>query len=320
MELLYFFERIRNPFFDFIFSMITHIGEETFFLVLAILFFWCINKREGYYILTVGLVGTVINQGLKLAFRVDRPWVKDPSFHPVESAIPEATGYSFPSGHTQNAAGTFGAIAVFAKRNWARIVCICILTAVGLSRMYLGVHTPLDVGVSLLVAAALVFGLAPAFSTEERFHKFMPYIAVASVLLAIGLAVFSFTQSPVGIDAANLESARKNSATLAGCMSGVLLVYPLDRFVTKFETGAAWYSQILKLAIGLGVVLAIKSGLKSPLEMLFGNVYLARGVRYFLIVAFAGALYPFFFKYFAKLRISALDVLTDKIKVRMKKK
>ena len=59
MEFLYLLESIRNPVFDFIFGTITHIGEETVFLVLAIFFFWCVNKREGYYILTVGLVGTV---------------------------------------------------------------------------------------------------------------------------------------------------------------------------------------------------------------------------------------------------------------------
>ena len=68
MSFLYFLESIRNPVLDFFFSLITHIGEETVFLVVAIFFFWCVSKREGYYILTVGLVGTVANQLMKLAF------------------------------------------------------------------------------------------------------------------------------------------------------------------------------------------------------------------------------------------------------------
>ena len=313
MKLLYLLESIRNPVFDFFFSTITHIGEETFFLVLAILFFWCVNKREGYYILTVGLVGTVINQGLKLACRIDRPWVKDPSFHPVESAVPEATGYSFPSGHTQNAAGTFGSIALFARRNAMRIASVVIIALVSFSRMYLGVHTPLDVAVSLAVAAVLVFGLYPVFSSEGRFERFMPFVISGAVLLSVALAVYSFTVDPTGIDGANHASAMKNSATLLGCMAGLLLVYPIDRFVTKFETGGKWYAQVIKLALGLLVVLGIKSGLKSPLEALFGNVYVARGIRYFLIVAFAGAVYPAFFKFFAKMRISFLDKLAEKI-------
>ena len=101
MELLYLFEKIRNPILDFFFSTVTHIGEETFFLAFAILFFWCVNKREGYYILITGLFGTILNQFLKLFCKVPRPWVKDPNFTVVESAVEEATGYSFPSGHTQ---------------------------------------------------------------------------------------------------------------------------------------------------------------------------------------------------------------------------
>ena len=51
MDFLRLLEKIRNPFFDFFFSLITRIGEETVFLVIAILIFWCINKREGYYVL-----------------------------------------------------------------------------------------------------------------------------------------------------------------------------------------------------------------------------------------------------------------------------
>ena len=73
MEFLYFLEGIRNPVFDFIFSLITHLGEETLFLVLAIFVFWCVDKRGGYYVLMTGLIGTVVNQWLKLAFRIHRP-------------------------------------------------------------------------------------------------------------------------------------------------------------------------------------------------------------------------------------------------------
>ena len=43
MDFLYFLQGIRNPGFDFFFELITKLGEETFFLVIAILFFWCIN-------------------------------------------------------------------------------------------------------------------------------------------------------------------------------------------------------------------------------------------------------------------------------------
>ena len=315
MEFLRLLESIRNPFFDFIFSLITHLGEETVFLAVAIFIFWCVNKREGYYVLVTGLIGTVINQALKLTFRIDRPWVKDPNFTIVESARAEATGFSFPSGHTQNVAGTFGGIATFAKRRRTKIFFFVIVALVAFSRMYLGVHTPYDVAASLLIASLLLFVLYPIFSDEERFHRAMPYVIAVSALLSLALIIFVnlLPESGFAADAlSNLESGRKNGATLFGCMIGLAVVYPIDRFYVRFTTEGVWYSQLIKLAVGLGIVLGLKAGLKTPLEWSVGLFtdspeYIARGIRYFLIVIFAGTVWPFCFKYLVKIKISALD-------------
>jgi hypothetical protein len=112
-------------------------------------------------------------------------------------------------------------------------------------------------------------------------------------------------------DLANLASAKKNAATLSGCLVGLALVYPLDRFVIKFDTKGRWYAQVIKFAVGVGIVLGIKSGLSKPLVVLFGNEYVARAVRYFLIVAFAGGIWPLTFKFFEKLRIEKLEKFTE---------
>ena len=312
MKLLYLIEKIRCPILDFLFSMITHIGEETVFLALALVFFWCVSKREGYYLLIVGLVGTIINQALKLTFKIPRPWVKDPSFTIVESARAEATGYSFPSGHTQNVAGTFGSIGRWSDKNYMRIISVVLIVLVGFSRMYLGVHTPLDVVVSLGIATILVFGLYPFFKTEERFNKFMPYVVAVSFVIALSLLLFVFLHPEEGVDATNLASGKKNGSTLFGCTLGLIPVYFVDRKYIKFETKAPWYSQIMKLTAGLVLVLLMKSVLSSPLVSLFGNEYVARAVRYFLIVIFAGIIWPLTFKFFSNLKISALDRLFKK--------
>jgi hypothetical protein len=56
----------------------------------------------------------------------------------------------------------------------------------------------------------------------------------------------------------------------------------------------------LKTALGLGLVLAVKAGLKTPLNMLFGELP-GRAVRYFLIVIVAGLLWPMTFRWWNKL-------------------
>jgi len=317
MKFLYFLSELHNPVTDFFFSAITYIGDETVFLAVAILFFWCINKREGYYILITGLIGTLINQFLKIICRIPRPWVRDPAFKDrvISSAIEGAGGYSFPSGHTQNVAGTFGAVGLFARKNWLRITAVTVIVLVSFSRMYLGVHTPADVGVSLLIAAVLVFGLYPIFKDEDRFHKAMPVIILISAILSLGFLIYTAALSPDGLDPHNYESARKNAATLFGCMLGLCIVYPLDTYKIKFSNGGVWYSRVLKLVIGLAIVLGVKSGLSKPLESLFGlfleDPYLvARATRYSLIVMVAGVIWPLTFGFFERLHIGFMDRFT----------
>ncbi len=312
MPFLYFLESIRNPVLDWIFDTITHLGEETFFLVIAIFFFWCVNKREGYFILITGLVGTIVNQVAKLFFRIPRPWDLDPKFDIIESAREEATGYSFPSGHTQNIAGTYGSICAHNPKKWKTALCVTIIALVAFSRMYLGVHTPLDVVTSLVVALGLILLLRPVFASEENMNKFMPWVVIASVVLSVGFLAYVLAISgDTTLNPDNYKSGLKNAHTLLGCTVALIPVYILDRKIIKFETDARWYVQIIKLAIGLGGVLAIKAGLSSPLTALFGNEYIARAVRYFLIVMFAGSVWPLTFKWFSKLRIGFMEKFTS---------
>ena len=323
MEFLRILEGLRTGVGDFFFSTVTHVGEEVFFLAIAILFYWCISKRQGYYILMTGVVGSVINQWLKIICRIPRPWILDPNFKPVGDAVAEATGYSFPSGHTQNVAGTFGCIGRYNKQKWIKVSCVVLILLVSFSRMYLGVHTPLDVLTSLMVASALVFAFHFVFRTEESVNKYMFWVTIGAVVFSIGFIIYVFLLSEgnftTAADLANLASAKKNAATLAGCLVGLALVYPLDRFVIKFDTKGRWYAQVIKFAVGVGVVLAIKSGLSKPLVSLFGNEYVARAVRYFLIVAFAGGVWPLTFKFFERLRIEKLEKFTEWLVSKFKK-
>jgi undecaprenyl-diphosphatase len=157
MNFLHLLEGLRTPFLDTVMTLLTHLGEETLFMMVALVFFWCLDKHRGYYLLFVGFTGTVCIQILKMIFRVPRPWVLDPEFTIVESAREGATGYSFPSGHTQCATNVYGGIARSSKRRWVQIGGVILFLIVALTRMYLGVHTPLDVGVSLLLGIGLVF-------------------------------------------------------------------------------------------------------------------------------------------------------------------
>ncbi len=302
MEFLRFLEGLRTPFMDMVMSLITQLGDELFFMVIAITMFWCIDKRRGYYLLSVGFVGTVLNQFLKLVFRVPRPWVLDPDFTIVESAREAATGYSFPSGHTQNAVGTFGGVARSSKKRWVQIVSIVILLLVSFSRMYLGVHTPKDVGVSFVIAVVLLLVLYPLFLKMDEKPKMMYWMFGGMTMLGVAYLLFvTVYPFPADVDAANLASGTKNAYTLLGATLGVLVAYHVDRTHTNFSTKAPILGQILKVVIGLALTLAVKAGAKPVLNMLLNGHQAANLIRYFLMVIVAGVLWPMTFKWFAKI-------------------
>lgn len=302
MELLYALESIRTPFLDKLMGLVTNLGGEAVFIVAAIVVFWCLNKSCGYYMMTVGFAGTIINQFLKLWFRIPRPWVKDPNFTIVESARAEATGYSFPSGHTQNAFAVFGAPARFFKNTALRIVFILLIALTAFSRMYVGVHTPLDVGVSLIVGTILVFVIYPFFRDMDKSPKKVYIIFGIFIVLAAAFVAFvELYDFPADIDAENYASGLKNAYMILFCAIGLMLTFFIDTKYVRFHTQAVWWAQIIKVVVGLAILLALKSVLKAPLLALFGGHSIAHGVRYFIVILFAGIVWPMTFKFFAKL-------------------
>lgn len=302
MEVLYALEGLRTPLLDKLLGFVTNLGGETAFIAISIIVFWCFSKNCGFYMLTVGFAGTIVNQFLKLWFRIPRPWVKDPNFTIVESARAEATGYSFPSGHTQNAFATLGAPARYTDKGWLRAILIVLIILIPFSRMYVGVHTPLDVGISIIIGLILMFALYPMFrDMEEKPGRIYALFTVFIVLAVAFVAFVELYNFPADLDPYNYESGLKNAYMILFCAFGLLLVFHIDRKYMRFTTEAVWWAQIIKVVIGLGIALGIKAALKAPLLSLFGGHSVAHGVRYFILILFAGIVWPLTFKFFSKL-------------------
>lgn len=299
MNFLYVLEDLRMPVLNEIMLFVTRFGEETIFLIAALVMFWCVDKRKGYYILSVGLIGTVANQFMKLWFRIPRPWVLDDNFTIVEQAREAASGYSFPSGHTQSAVSTFGGIGFTTKNRWIRVICAVLVILVPFSRMYLGVHTPMDVLVAAATSIILIVVLEPVVFYKDG--RLLPYLL--AFMTAISLAYLGFVELypfPEAVDSTNLAAGTENAYTLLGALLGFLIVYIADEKWLHFPVNAVWWAQLLKLIFGLVIVLVIKSGLKSPLNILLGELP-GRLVRYFVVVVVAGIVWPLSFRWFGKL-------------------
>ena len=167
--------------------------------------------------------------------------------------------------------------------------------------MYLGVHTPADVGVSIVVAAALIFVLYPIVRKGCDNPKTMRMLFGSMLVTAFGyLAFVSFYSFPADVDMDNLAHGVKNAYTMLGCIAGVWTIWEIDRKLIRFETKAPLPVQAVKLGLGFALLLGIKAGLKAPLYALTGGHYAADFIRYFLMVVFAGSVWPLTFPWLKK--------------------
>ena len=193
LDILMYLQSIRNELLTSLFTFFTICTEVPVITVLTAMLYWCINKKAGQRIL-FALCGSLnINIGVKNFVKMARPI----GLKGLESLrIETATGYSFPSGHTQTATTFWSAMITQFKKAWVYIIGILMILGAGISRLYLAVHWPMDVIVGwffgivlsilfvkifdyiddsksyyILIGIMLIFGVCTYFIGGEDFYK-----------------------------------------------------------------------------------------------------------------------------------------------------
>ena len=292
MELLRMLQDIRNPILDVIFKLFTMCGEELVITAVICILFWCVNKKSAYMIAFSFFVSGLVIQGLKITFRVDRPWVRDSSIVPVDGSVKTATSYSFPSGHTQGGTALFVSISAILRRKWVMVVSSITIAGLMISRMYLGVHTPVDVLVSFVITFILTAVICAMYEKiEDADRKTKKIIAFVMAGVCVGLVIYDLILLNMGvIEYDNAGDCFKS----AGAGLGFCLGWYLETEYVKFDTKAIWWKQMVKLAIGMGVAIAIKSAPK----LISDSSFVVDVVRYFVTVLWITYLYPLIIKKF----------------------
>lgn len=176
-----YFYNLRTPMRNAVAVWITRLADreaQTLVTVVAVLFLLAVRKwRTGlWYGLTVLIGSNFLNSFVKNIFQRVRPEEID---HLVEQG-----GYAYPSGHAMGGVIVYGGLLFLLIRyfntkyrdwqigKWLLSLFIGLLIlAIGLSRIYLGVHFPSDViggfslGLSWLSLSIAIFGLS--FTWEE---------------------------------------------------------------------------------------------------------------------------------------------------------
>lgn len=289
MDFLRLLEGIRNPVLDSFFQWITYFGQEICILAVICLFYWCLDKKFAYRLGFIYFSAGLCIQTLKITFRIPRPWILDPEFHPVASAVPAATGYSFPSGHTQGGTCLFVPLALRSRKFWQKCLCILMFLAIGFSRMYLGVHTPKDVLTAMAVSlffTAIIWKFGDSLLEESRYTKMISVILLILSFLTAFYALLLFRQNIIEVKYA------ADCCKAAGAGLGFAAGFYLERTYLNFCSRYRNVSHLLqRMTVGLLLTLV----LKLTLKFFLGDTLFMELLQYFFVVLFVMYGYPFLF-------------------------
>ena len=249
--------------------LLSYIGDGPGLVALVLIVYWCVDKRAGQFSFIAFGAGNFVNQLLKNIACVYRPWVRDSAIVPSEKAIEGAAGYSFPSGHTTGTATSLGSFAWLArgKRLWIVIVCVVVILLMMFSRIFLGVHTPQDVIVGLLIAIVMIALTQLFMNWMDRWDALMPNhnkdLIVAVIVIIVSIASVAFVilkPYPMDYDASGAllvdpVTMQKGSFEAAGIMIGMAIAWVLERRLVNFTTdGLDLKARGIRLAIGIVLV------------------------------------------------------------------
>lgn len=272
MEIIKLVQSISNPFFDLLFQWITMLGEDTFCIFITAVVYWCIDKDLGYKLGFVTLTSAVINFGIKDYLKIPRP-IGEPGIRSLR--IHTAGGYSFPSGHTQNTATLWTFFIIRFRRRWLYAAGILIILLVGLSRLYLGVHTPLD------VIGGMVIGVLWAVIWDCLYEKSIILNKELTVILAVLTATIGMF---VFMDVYYYKAV--------GALTGLLVGYLIEPRFINFKESSSLTMQVLKVSSGIGAVYALKLFMKAVLP----KTLIAGYISYLILLLCITVAIPFVFK------------------------
>lgn len=155
VEIIKTVQLISNPQLDFFIKILTDVLVYGF-IIIPIIYIWCADYKKGLNLFYIFIFGTGINEGLKLFFRVPRPYT-----HYAELMKTTEKGFSTPSGHSVTGAMMYPSVFFYGKNTKALKVKIFLSfffpVLIGFTRIYLGVHYPTDVLFGLILGGILSF-------------------------------------------------------------------------------------------------------------------------------------------------------------------
>jgi membrane-associated phospholipid phosphatase len=288
-----------NPTIRAVFSVITNAGDEMVYIVIIAVILIVYDKKFAKNLLFSLLLTTYLNNFLKDIFQDPRP---PANLDPSSEEGYQASGYGFPSGHSQSAVGVYGYMA-YKFKDKSKLFVIPIIFSIfifliALSRIILGVHDLQDIVGGLLIGTGflITFIYLEPIATEKinTFSlplKILIVIVVSTLLFLLGTLLFPTSgQAPIKNPIPYADSGEY--AVVCGAMFGFTVGYLLENEYVGYEPSEASNKQkILNLIVGLIIIFV----LYFLLDLLISGNVVLRFIRYILLSFIISLLVPFVF-------------------------
>lgn len=258
LSLILWAQEFATPALTAFFTAITSLGSLEFYMFAIPVIYWMIDKHFGFRFAVFFIFSAYINSGAKHIFMTERP--------PSEVRLVDQEGYSFPSGHAQGSTTFWGFLALKLQTPLATIGAVLLILLVSLSRIYLGVHWPIDILGGLAIGIILLLAYSP-FANIDLTKIALKNWMLGSILVAILL----YLLHPAG-----------DGPMTVGFLLGALLGYRLELLYVGFQENATPVQNIIKIALGLAVLFVLRIGLKPLVS------WLPAGIDYVVRYGFLG--------------------------------
>nr|WP_243427829.1 phosphatase PAP2 family protein [Alkaliphilus hydrothermalis] len=227
------------------------------------------------------LISIYVNSVVKATTAVPRPSGDEVRILYKESTLGTS---SFPSGHTQGTASFWGYMAYYIKNKAFTALAVVIIILVGLSRMYLGLHFPIDILGGLSFALVILWLFNQFYDDLVKKMKTLSF--QTGILLSIILPLFL------------LLPPSHDKGMLVGFVIGLLVGYQVEGTTLGFQSDATFGKQVVKFVIGVAGFFGLRFILKALfLQIGFSDTapLAADVIRYSIIGLWASYIAPLVF-------------------------
>ena len=269
LELLRYIQSTASPALDALFIAMSMLAEPVVIVAALAWIYWNVSKNAGRFISYAALTSMTLNNGIKELFRLPRP-IGQEGIRTLYANT--ATGYSFPSGHSQLMATASSSFCLWFRKNWYWYLSILLMFLVAFSRMYLGVHYPKDVFVGLLL------GVGVSWLCSRLYTGLLSHLALYLVTF-LGMGVFL------------LVSRSHDFAMAFGLYGGFVAGCAWEEQKVRFAIREGTLYKLARFAVGLAALGAVYlAGKLLPQGLIFV------AARYFLVALCGYGFCPMLFK------------------------